>query len=251
MAFQFQTLIPQPIRTQFYSKLTQIADKFGGSPEHLELFIFYESGRTMSPAKWGGYNKSYVGLIQFGSAAASDLGTTTSALSKMTHIEQLFYVEKYYDLWKKRLKFTSLETLADFYLVVLHPKSVTYNFTDELPFTLKQKAANSQFLDTHGNITKSSITEYFKIWASKNKFNYTDTTADSTISKIDFPVPHLMPTNLKFLIPIILLVGILFLGNTWRKNQYPKTTYQKPNQPYHQQQNKPHQGSSTTFTKRY
>ncbi|GAA4107032.1 hypothetical protein GCM10022393_01920 [Aquimarina addita] len=75
-----------------------------------------ESARTFDPSIQN--DLGYTGLIQFGDAAASDLNTTTSLLKEMTVLEQLDYVEKYFERKKTKLK-----TLADMYLAVLYPNA--------------------------------------------------------------------------------------------------------------------------------
>lgn len=66
----------------------------------------------------------YVGLIQFGKGAASDLNVKRSALAKMTAIDQLDYVEKYYLLGGAN---TKIYTLTGLYLWVNYPKNVKEN----------------------------------------------------------------------------------------------------------------------------
>ena len=75
-----------------------------------------ETQKTFNPSKQNSFG--YTGLIQFGNAAASRLGTTTSALKIMSAINQLNYVEKYFSLKEFNEK---LNTLTDLYLAVLYP----------------------------------------------------------------------------------------------------------------------------------
>ncbi|WP_299248753.1 M23 family metallopeptidase [uncultured Aquimarina sp.] len=75
-----------------------------------------ETGRTFDPSITN--SLGYTGLIQFGTPAATDLGTTTDALRAMTILEQLEYVEKYFERRKSKLL-----TLTDIYLAVLYPNA--------------------------------------------------------------------------------------------------------------------------------
>ncbi|WP_405207064.1 M23 family metallopeptidase [Aquimarina sp. LLG6339-5] len=75
-----------------------------------------ETGRTFDPSITN--SLGYTGLIQFGTPAATDLGTTTAALREMTVLEQLEYVEKYFETKKSKLI-----TLTDIYLAVLYPNA--------------------------------------------------------------------------------------------------------------------------------
>jgi hypothetical protein len=55
----------------------------------------FETGGTFSPSQKNAAGSSVIGLIQFMSTTAKNLGTSTSELAKMTAVEQLNYVEKY------------------------------------------------------------------------------------------------------------------------------------------------------------
>ena len=76
-----------------------------------------ETDRTFSPSKDNG--AGYSGLIQFSDSSAKSVGTTRSALKKMTFIEQMDYVKAYFE--KKK---TSLNTMTDLYLLVLKQNAV-------------------------------------------------------------------------------------------------------------------------------
>lgn len=69
-------------------------------------------------------NGGYVGLIQFGKGAASDLHVKRSVLAKMSAIAQLDYVEKYYLLGGAN---TKIHSLTGLYLWVNYPKNVKEN----------------------------------------------------------------------------------------------------------------------------
>lgn len=76
-----------------------------------------ETGKTFSPAADNG--AGYSGLIQFSDGAAKSIGTTRTALKKMTFIEQMDYVKKYLERKKGQLN-----TMTDLYLMVLKPNAV-------------------------------------------------------------------------------------------------------------------------------
>ena len=86
----------------FINKVKQVAANLDIKPEHLMGIMEIESAYTFSPAVKN--DLGYVGLIQFGDAAAHDLGTTTCALAKMTDVEQMDWVEKYFRMWKLKPK---------------------------------------------------------------------------------------------------------------------------------------------------
>lgn len=126
------------VSCEFRKKVVQIADRLGKDPNLLMAGMALETGRTFSPT--AGSGTSYVGLIQFGDAAAESVGTTRSALLKMTAVQQLDYVEKY--LQKKKDK---INTLTDFYMSILMPVDVgkgnqPYHvvFDNEYPLSYKK-----------------------------------------------------------------------------------------------------------------
>lgn len=83
----------------------------------LMSIIHLESANTFSPSVDNGVGFS--GLIQFSDAAAKSVGTTRSALKKMTFIEQMDYVKKYFEPKKNQLA-----TMTDLYLLVVKPNAV-------------------------------------------------------------------------------------------------------------------------------
>src|SRR5262249_3055515 len=85
----------------------------------LMAIMAFETIESFNPSKqnkWG-----FTGLIQIGDSAARTIGTTTDTLRKMTDVDQLEYVEKYFAIYKKHRK--KLGTLTDTYLTVLYPEA--------------------------------------------------------------------------------------------------------------------------------
>lgn len=147
--------IPASERSAFKSKVEGIAKRLGVSFNHLMAIMDLESAGTYDPAIKNKYG--YVGLIQFGTAAAKDLGTTTTALQKMNRLQQLDYVEKYFNLWKSRLGVNKFGDFVDLYLVVFYPAGVKETDPDRPFSTPKVEAANPALRDSNGRITKNSI----------------------------------------------------------------------------------------------
>lgn len=88
-------------------------------PDDLMACMAFETGETFSPSIKNGAGAPYYGLIQFGAAAAKDVGTTVGALVKLTAEEQLFYVQKFFQPYKGKLK-----NLGDVYMRILWPVAV-------------------------------------------------------------------------------------------------------------------------------
>lgn len=79
----------------------------------------FETGETFSPSIKNGAGAPYYGLIQFGKAAATDVGTTVEELVKMSAEQQLEYVYKYFKPLTGKLK-----TVSDLYMKILWPAAV-------------------------------------------------------------------------------------------------------------------------------
>ncbi|MCS4300627.1 L,D-transpeptidase family protein [Chryseobacterium sp. BIGb0232] len=85
---------------------------------NLMACMAWETGESFSPSAKNPKSTA-TGLIQFMADTAKDLGTTTSALAKMTAVKQLDYVKKYFEnIRNKDYEF------VDFYLRILFPASM-------------------------------------------------------------------------------------------------------------------------------
>lgn len=112
----------------FDAKITKVANNLGINKSDLLRIMHFETAGTMSPSQRAG-NKSNaaVGLIQFTNRTAAGLGTSTAALSKMTAVEQLDYVEKYY----KQVGLQPGTGFVDLYMLTYMPGVVTTNKPDD------------------------------------------------------------------------------------------------------------------------
>jgi len=81
---------------EFNDKLNKIANKLGVDPKDLLRIMKFETAGSMSPSQGAETGKA-VGLIQFMPQTARDLGTTTEKLAKMSAVEQLDYVYRFYE----------------------------------------------------------------------------------------------------------------------------------------------------------
>jgi len=122
MSLIYENKVPAAYRFAFVQRVRTIATALGINPNWLMAIMYWESGRTFSASKTN--SLGYTGLIQFGTAAATDLGTTTAALRAMTAVKQLDYVYAYYKLWFKRLGITKTDSYISTYLVTLFPAAV-------------------------------------------------------------------------------------------------------------------------------
>jgi hypothetical protein len=110
----------------------------------------FETGRTFSPSVKNP-GSSATGLIQFVGPTARGLGTTTAQLARMTAVEQLDYVEKYFQPYKSRI-----HNLGDCYMAVLWPAGIGQS-DSWVMWTIGQREYNANAgLDTNrnGSITR-------------------------------------------------------------------------------------------------
>lgn len=110
------------VSKEFVLKVKDISKRLEMPPEGpnwLMACMAFETGETFSPTIKNGAGAPYYGLIQFGSAAAKDAGTTVEALLKMTAEQQLDYVYRFFKPYTGKLK-----TLSDIYMRILWPVAV-------------------------------------------------------------------------------------------------------------------------------
>lgn len=110
------------VSPEFMARMYKMRDKFGWDNQRVSRLMgcmAFESGGTFSPSIKNAAGSGATGLIQFMPDTAVGLGTTTTQLAKMTAVQQLDYVEKYFKPYAKRC-----HTLSDMYLAILLPKYV-------------------------------------------------------------------------------------------------------------------------------
>lgn len=110
-----------PQSSAFADKIVEVANNLGTHPYWLANLINFESAGTFSPSITN--SLGYTGLIQFGTSAAKDLGTTTDQLRSMSAIEQMNYVQKYFELPHKR-QGSKYNTPIDLYMAVFYPAAM-------------------------------------------------------------------------------------------------------------------------------
>ena len=114
----FEDKVPIAYRADFIKKIKEVCGRLGINPDWLMSVINKESAGTFSPSIKNP-TSSATGLIQFMEATAKGLGTTTAALRKMTAVQQMDYVEKYFQPYKGKMK-----SFADVYICVFYPAAL-------------------------------------------------------------------------------------------------------------------------------
>jgi len=99
----------------FRVRVRQMGSNLNINPDWLMAVMGFETGYSFDPTA-SNPSSSATGLIQFLEATARGLGTTTTALRRMTAVQQLDYVEKYFAQYASRIT-----NLGDCYMAVLWP----------------------------------------------------------------------------------------------------------------------------------
>ena len=151
----------------FKDRLERMRIKFSWTQDQINYLIqcmAFETGGTFSPTIRNMAGSGATGLIQFMPRTAIGLGTTTDALANMTAVEQLDYVERYFQPYYRRTK-----TLSDMYMAILMPKYIGYD-DQAILFNDPSKAyTQNRGLDLNldGRITKAEATHRVKVFGEK------------------------------------------------------------------------------------
>lgn len=114
----FEEKVKASYRVAFVAKVKEISKRLLIEPEWLMKVINKETAGTFSPSIKNP-TSSATGLIQFMADTAIGLGTTTANLAKMSAIEQLYYVEKYFKPYIGKM-----HSFADVYIAVFYPAAL-------------------------------------------------------------------------------------------------------------------------------
>lgn len=168
--------IPLPfgrkVSKEFKNAVISTASRLGMDPADLMVCMAFETGATFSPSIRNGAGSGATGLIQFMPStalpyfytAAQIAGMTeaqkkangraaTDRLAAMSAVEQLSYVERYFQPYKGRLK-----NLGDVYMAILWPagvgKSDSFVLWDKAsrPTTYRQNSGLD--VNRNGSITR-------------------------------------------------------------------------------------------------
>lgn len=107
------------VSATFKERVLWIEEALSLPADALMACMAWESGESFSPSKKNLAGSGATGLIQFMPSTAIALGTTTTALAKLSAEDQLNFVYKYFLPFKGRLN-----NLGDVYMAILWPKGV-------------------------------------------------------------------------------------------------------------------------------
>ncbi|MNF58297.1 hypothetical protein D3C84_398490 [compost metagenome] len=144
------------VEQDFRDKVRQIAKNLSLDPNWLMAVMAFETGpKERFKPNVTNPKSSAIGLIQFIKSTARGLGTTTEHLGRMSAVQQLDYVEKYYKAYWRRI-----HNLGDAYLAVLWPggmeKPDTYVMWEKDSGPYQREYAANKGLDKNkdGKITR-------------------------------------------------------------------------------------------------
>lgn len=146
------------VTPEFRAKVREIAQKQGLDPNWYMAIMAFETGKTFSPSVPNAVGSGATGLIQFMPDTARRMGTSTNELASMSAIQQLDWVEKYFQPWTRRIR-----NLGDMYMSVFMPigigKSDDYVLInrDTKPVTYHQNRSLDKNGD--GKITRGEAAE--------------------------------------------------------------------------------------------
>lgn len=108
------------VNLEFKRKVKRICEDLEiEDPDWLMACMAFETGETFSPSVENAAGSGATGLIQFMPATARGLGTTTDHLARMTAVEQLDWVKRYFEPYRGRL-----HNMADVYMAILWPAGI-------------------------------------------------------------------------------------------------------------------------------
>lgn len=155
MGFTKMTVIAwgNKVSKEFRQRAFKLRDTFGWSDNQLNYLMAcmaFESGETFSPTVVNAAGSGAVGLIQFMPATLKEMGYTVEQAKKMTAVQQLDLVEKYFRPYYKRTK-----TLSDMYMAILMPKYIgASEFTAIFSNGVAYRQNSGLDADKNGNVTK-------------------------------------------------------------------------------------------------
>lgn len=151
------------VSREFAGAAILVATDIGADPSDLMTCFAFETNKTFDPKKRNDSGSPAIGLIQFMPSTAAALGTTIEDLEKMTALDQLFFVRKYF-----RSNVGRLGTLEDLYMAILWPGAIgrplDYVLFDRTDTDNPRRYAQNSLLDfdKDGKVTKFEATAWLR-----------------------------------------------------------------------------------------
>lgn len=146
------------VPADFRASVLWIEQDLGLNADNLMCCMAFETGGKFKANVRNLAGSSGTGLIQFMEFTAKRLGTTTAKLAKMTEVQQLNYVWKYFNEYKQRGFNLSKWTLEDTYMAILYPKAIGKPLSWPFPWRasgLEYRQNRGLDLNKDGIVTKA------------------------------------------------------------------------------------------------
>lgn len=159
MSLIYINKLPADLQESFAKGVKEVARRLGVDPAWLMQVMWSESRLKADAVNPMG---GATGLIQFMPVTAKDLGTTTAHLKTLNAVQQLPWVEKYFNTYKGRMK-----SYYDVYAVTFFPAMIGKPDdwileTKRLPAALIAKQNPAINKDKNGAITVGEFKAYVK-----------------------------------------------------------------------------------------
>lgn len=140
----------------FRSALAEMALSLGFDPSYIAAVMSIETGHTFSPSIQNPFT-SATGLIQFMPSTAAAMGTSIAALKRMSAVEQLAWVKKFFQPHVGRIR---RDVPGDYYLAVFYPAYIGRDPSTVIFSAGETGYAQNAGLDRNGDgvITVSDVT---------------------------------------------------------------------------------------------
>ena len=166
-----EKLFGSEIAMQFKKKVIKKKKNLGVAPDYIMACIALETGEQFDP-KIKNPKSTATGLIQFMESTARALGTTTAELSKMSHVQQMDYVEQYFVMTARNVKVPTHQwSLSDLYFAIFTPSLIKMPAGSTI-YKKGQKAYEDNLFhdrDKNGAISKEEIAENINIFYKRGK----------------------------------------------------------------------------------
>jgi hypothetical protein len=140
----------------FANAVVAMSQQLGINPQDIMFVMYNESG--FSPCIKNKAGSGNCGLIQFSDSTAQGLGTSVAALSQMTAIQQLAYIQKYLQMVINT--YGALDSTSEVYSAVFYPASVGAGPDYEYPVNVV--TANARYFPNSPSGTKADFIAWIK-----------------------------------------------------------------------------------------
>mgnify|MGYP001168679379 CR=1 FL=1 len=142
------------VSQEFRNKVREIGGRLRINPNWLMAVMAFETNYSFSPSIPNAAGSGAIGLIQFMPGTARGLGTSTQQLAGMTAVQQLDYVERFYQPYANKIR-----SLYDAYVAVFYPAAL--DKPDDFVIFTRPSVGYTQNasldLDRDGKITKREL----------------------------------------------------------------------------------------------